>query len=783
MNAPQSHAGPSGLKEQLPRPEEPRTNSRPASKEVWFSGSHSDIGGGATNNPNLDRFGPSLRWMSFEARVAGVRFMRDPQRYADSASDHTHSLTPVWRILEILPFKHLTYQSVEGTTRMPHFGSQRVFQSDQRLYWGVSVADKAKFGLDGMETEADPYTDAQTFLNHLNAALAKPDEQLGSVSKDELSSLRESLRSLLHSVAGQQSLRGVDPDSDIVGKLLAVLDIRIGARDELRDVVSSALFGLVFGFDERDGLNTCCDPQQAAAMFFDGLDQRISSAESLDKHQKDMLRVLKSTDNGRAALRKHSERASGALRRIVGFPVSRTTDLFDAVASILAIEGVSIPLGMNSGALDPTKCDILALGCGLLHILADRPSSDTLADLDVREKEMLKLLRRVDRTAIGPAFDELTERMLPRLQSLLRVYTLVMSNPGEEGPAQSNAQAVIRDLRNIYDGFSIFTSPGTSEIRRLHEILQPGSKDIEWTVPQILGHRDAVSTVLFLNDTRIASASWDGTICIWDILTGDKVSPPLGGHADRINCLAACQSPYIVTGSNDRSCVLWNWETGQEYRRFPPLDQRVSAVACDPSGVKVVAATASGTVYLLDFMDPQPIPAPQRFPDINMRGSVGCARFSPKNPSLLALAYESGHVVLWDLATWRHWPLKHPCAVGAVAFSPDGQSLAAACADATVIVTRVAEIRVDRVIQTDGEPVWPLAYSPDGRYLAGAAGDGIHLWDAQNGQKVGMPLRGHRGAIGSVAWSPDGSRIASGANDKTVHLWDRVPLARRESGA
>ncbi|KAI0042219.1 hypothetical protein FA95DRAFT_1452598, partial [Auriscalpium vulgare] len=35
-------------------------------KEVWFAGSHSDVGGGNISNLDLDQFGAALRWMSYE---------------------------------------------------------------------------------------------------------------------------------------------------------------------------------------------------------------------------------------------------------------------------------------------------------------------------------------------------------------------------------------------------------------------------------------------------------------------------------------------------------------------------------------------------------------------------------------------------------------------------------------------------------------------------------------------------------------------------------------------
>ncbi|PPQ89954.1 hypothetical protein CVT25_010394 [Psilocybe cyanescens] len=36
-------------------------------KEVWFAGSHSDIGSGNVKNLKNNQFGPSLRWITYEA--------------------------------------------------------------------------------------------------------------------------------------------------------------------------------------------------------------------------------------------------------------------------------------------------------------------------------------------------------------------------------------------------------------------------------------------------------------------------------------------------------------------------------------------------------------------------------------------------------------------------------------------------------------------------------------------------------------------------------------------
>ncbi|OBZ68812.1 hypothetical protein A0H81_10990 [Grifola frondosa] len=47
----------------------------PRIKEVWFSGTHSDIGGGSVNNSSLNLRHPSSLWMSYEAISLGLKLM------------------------------------------------------------------------------------------------------------------------------------------------------------------------------------------------------------------------------------------------------------------------------------------------------------------------------------------------------------------------------------------------------------------------------------------------------------------------------------------------------------------------------------------------------------------------------------------------------------------------------------------------------------------------------------------------------------------------------------
>jgi guanine nucleotide-binding protein subunit beta-2-like 1 protein len=76
---------------------------------------------------------------------------------------------------------------------------------------------------------------------------------------------------------------------------------------------------------------------------------------------------------------------------------------------------------------------------------------------------------------------------------------------------------------------------------------------------RLQGHNHFISDVTISSDGQFAlSSSWDGTLRLWDLNTGDTTRRFVGHTKDVLSVAFSADNRQIVSGSRDKSINLWN---------------------------------------------------------------------------------------------------------------------------------------------------------------------------------------------------------------------------------
>ncbi len=274
-----------------------------------------------------------------------------------------------------------------------------------------------------------------------------------------------------------------------------------------------------------------------------------------------------------------------------------------------------------------------------------------------------------------------------------------------------------------------------------------------------------------------------GELKLWDVATGELLATMMGHSSGILSVAFSSDGRTVATGGLDNTVRLWDVATRRLRHTLIGHQSQVVATVFSPDG-RTVASSAGDQIRLWDVvtgrertpllggfrdLDPVPIYAIAFSPDGKSLASASNHRDTSRRESV-------GRLTLWDLATGERRSLyrvvgragvgtRSGGVMNAVAFSPDGQTLAAGR-----LLFDVAS--GDRLHQRRGRNRGgSLAFSPDGKILVTGSYRTLTFWDAEMGTRITEIYAVGPSGVTSVAFSPDGTKLAVGMFEANTKIY------------
>ena len=255
------------------------------------------------------------------------------------------------------------------------------------------------------------------------------------------------------------------------------------------------------------------------------------------------------------------------------------------------------------------------------------------------------------------------------------------------------------------------------------------------------GHTKYVESVGFNHDgTKIVSGSWDETIRVWNVDTGECILT-LKGHTGWVNSVGFNNGKddpnpgtKIVSGSWDKTIRVWNVYTGKSIVTLKGHIDAVYSVAFNHDGTKIVSGSEDTTIRVWDV-----------------------------NAGKLEQTLEG-----------------HTESVTSVGFNHDGTMIVSGSDDRTIRVWNVATGECISTLEGHTKFVKSVGFNHDGtKIVSGSYDDTIRVWNVDTDKSIinksiikFKPNNIHPNK--KLKFNNDGTKIICGGNYGEVFLYKLV---------
>ncbi|MDO4584406.1 MAG: WD40 repeat domain-containing protein [Planctomycetia bacterium] len=227
---------------------------------------------------------------------------------------------------------------------------------------------------------------------------------------------------------------------------------------------------------------------------------------------------------------------------------------------------------------------------------------------------------------------------------------------------------------------------------------------------------------------------------------------------------------YLLSGSEDKTAILWSTETGRMLRRLEGHKDMVTSVALASNRLEgedvddwghLVAVTGSKDMYAIvwNLLSEPPVAMFRLGERLSLDEGISESLSEDEELNdLLAPVPANGHTK----------------GIEAVAISPTGQYALTGGNDDRAILWNVMTGSRYSTLERHADAVTAVGFNPNGRFYATAGEDcKVFLWNMKD-DSLFHTLSGHSGTVTSLSFSANGRSVLSGSRDHTAILWDVI---------
>lgn len=272
------------------------------------------------------------------------------------------------------------------------------------------------------------------------------------------------------------------------------------------------------------------------------------------------------------------------------------------------------------------------------------------------------------------------------------------------------------------------------------------------------GHEGAVLDLAWIEDDVLLSASWDGTVRVWNPGTGD-CERVLAKHEAPVTTVRRIDANRCLTYGFDGSVRVWDFTTGEVAATLAPHASAVVA-AFPLDAERIVSAGEDGRIRISSLRGGEPR---------TLREGDPLTCLAPLGDGRVAAGNREGAIEIWN------------CERGAresVFYGHRGPIAGIATDRANRIwswsfdymIRRWSAAGKSELVLTDHDSAVTQAVFLGDWLITGSQDATLRAWDLESGDGKAV-LRGHRAWITALAVG-GARRIASGSWDRTMRVWD-----------